>query len=81
VFRVDHELLTLEPGAENTLRFTLSVRSNAASMRPDEVLRVIFSEHATRMRTVREDLLIEWNGRLVNPLQAATASHAQPAAC
>jgi radical SAM family uncharacterized protein/radical SAM-linked protein len=81
VFRVDHEVLNLEPGGENTLRFTLSVSSNAASMRPDEVLRVIFPEHATRMRTVREDLLIEWNGRLVNPLLAATAPHAQPAAC
>jgi radical SAM family uncharacterized protein/radical SAM-linked protein len=79
-FRLDDELLSLEPGNDNTIRFTLALRSNAASIRPDEVLRAIFPEHAASMRTVREELLADWNGRRVNPLLAATASHVQPAA-
>jgi radical SAM family uncharacterized protein/radical SAM-linked protein len=81
VFRVDRELLSVEPSDDNALRFTLAMNGHAASMRPDEVLRVIFPEQATTMRTVREDLLTEWNGRLVDPMLAAAASHAQSAAC
>jgi radical SAM-linked protein len=79
-FRLDDELLSLELGGDNTIRFTLALRSNAASIRPDEVLRAIFPEHAASMRTVREELLADWNGRRVNPLLAATASHVQPTA-
>ena len=34
----------------------------------------IFGERAARMRIVREELLVDWDGRLVNPMLAASAS-------
>ncbi len=64
---------------EQAIRMTLSINSSGASVRPEEVLREIFGERASSMDTVREEILVDWNGRLVNPILAATASAADPA--
>ena len=79
-FRMDDALLELGPLDGEALCMTLSLDGSQASIRPDEVLREIFGERALGMRTVREELLVEWNGRLVNPLLAAAACDAGRAA-
>ena len=43
-------------------------------------LEEIFGPPAGGFELVREELLVEWTGRLVDPLLAASASHAQRAA-
>ncbi len=68
------EILDLTPTGRDTLRLTLALGGAGASVRPDEVLREIFDEHAARMQVCREDLLVDWNGRLLNPLLAATVA-------
>ena len=45
-----------------------------------EVLTEIFGSGAHRLDLVREDLLVDWKGRLVNPMLAASASRSPPAA-
>jgi radical SAM-linked protein len=67
-------LLDLTRIDAQAIRLTLSAGGNRGSVRPEEVLRAIFGERAETMRTVREDVLVEWRGRLVNPLLAATAA-------
>ncbi len=37
----------------------------------------LFGDAAEHLHVVREDLLVEWNGRRVNPLLAAAASDGQ----
>jgi hypothetical protein len=76
-FEMDDELLDLEPLDEGTLRLTLAVRTDGASIRPEEALRGILDGDLAGTALVREELLVEWNGRLVNPLLAAAASHAR----
>ena len=39
--------------------------------------RGLFGDRAEELRVVREDLLVEWNGRRVNPILAAAASDGQ----
>ena len=73
VFRMEEALLDLRPLDGEAVGVTLSLSGNEGSIRPDEVLREIFGERARGMRTVREEILVEWNGRLVNPLLAAAA--------
>jgi len=68
------EVLELEQLRSDELRMTLAMRSNGASVRPDEVLTEIFGSGAHRLDLVREDLLVDWKGRLVNPMLAASAS-------
>jgi radical SAM family uncharacterized protein/radical SAM-linked protein len=72
-FEMTEELLGLESTAAATVIFTLAVRSNGASLRPEEALREIVGEDAASCRIVREELLVEWDGRMVNPLLAAAA--------
>ena len=79
-FALDEELLELEPLDSGALRLTLAHRMNGASLRPDEALREIFGRRSERFDLVREELLVDWNGRLVNPLLAASASRAAPVA-
>jgi radical SAM family uncharacterized protein/radical SAM-linked protein len=79
-FDLDAELLGLETLDEEAVRMTLAVRNDGASVRPEEALQQIFGDRATDCRLVREELLVEWKGQLVNPLLAAAASHAHPAA-
>jgi radical SAM-linked protein len=73
-FDLDEELLTLEALDGGALRFTLAVRAEGASIRPDEALHAILGERPRGVRLVREDVLVDWNGRLVDPLLAAAAS-------
>jgi len=76
VFRLDEEILdacTLDGGA---LRITLAIRTDGASIRPDEALDAIVGDRWRESILVREDVLVDWNGRLVNPLLAASASRA-----
>jgi len=75
-FDPSEELLGLEPVDERTLCFTLRVRDDGVSLRPDELLSAIFGESAARVELVREEQLVEWGGRLVDPLLAASAVHA-----
>ena len=79
-FRLASELLEFEQLDEATLRFTLAMRNNGASIRPDEVLREILGPTPSGLRLVREELLVNWTGRLIDPLLAASASHVVRAA-
>jgi hypothetical protein len=72
-FDLARELLALEALGSNEARMVLRLNGDGASLRPDEVLREVLGE-AVRARVVREDLLVDWNGRLVDPLLAASAS-------
>jgi len=78
-FDLDVEMLELALGDDESVRMTLAVRNNGASVRPEEVLRGIFGERAGRIGLVREELLVEWRGRMINPLLAAAVAHAQRA--
>jgi radical SAM-linked protein len=78
-FDLGRELLDLEKVDGSTLRFTLAHHADGASVRPEEVLREIFGERSARIRLAREELLVDWKGRLINPLLAAAASHAHRA--
>lgn len=72
-FDLDREILGLERTAASEIRFTLSLGGGGAAVRPDEVLREIFGEPAAEMDLTREELLLEWEGRLLNPILAAAA--------
>jgi radical SAM-linked protein len=78
-FDLDVEMLKLALGDDESVRMTLAVRNNGASVRPEEVLRGIFGERAGRIGLVREELLVEWRGRMINPLLAAAVAHAHRA--
>jgi radical SAM family uncharacterized protein/radical SAM-linked protein len=77
-FDLADELLALEVTDDSTFGMTLAMRHDGASVRPEEVLREIFGESRPSMDVVREDLLVDWKGRLVNPLLAASASSPGP---
>jgi len=76
-FDINEEIEAVEPNGSGTLRFTLAIHHDGASIRPEEALRALFGEQARGARLVREDLLVEWNGRRVNPILAAAASDGQ----
>jgi radical SAM-linked protein len=57
-----------------SFRMTLGVGGEGASVRPDEVLTVMFGQEAKRIRLVREDLGIVQGDRLVNPMLADFAA-------
>ena len=80
-FDLDDEMLELERLDAEAVRMTLAVRSSGASVRTDEALREIFGEDSKEFRIVREDMLVAWNGHLINPLLAAAACHAHRAVC
>ena len=71
------EIEAVEPDGSDSLRFTLAIHHDGASIRPEEALRGLFGKSAAGARVVREDLLVEWNGRRVNPILAAAASDGQ----
>ena len=77
-FDLADELLELELTDGAHLSMTLAMRHDGASVKPDEVLKEIFGETVTTLDVVREELLVDWKGRLVNPLLAATASSPGP---
>jgi len=77
VLALSDAILDLAQIDGQALRMTLALNGSGgggASVRPDDVLREIFGERAARMRTVREELLVEHEGALVDPMLAATAS-------
>jgi len=49
-------------------RFCYGMTANGASLRPEDVLGEIFGEGRSDLHVVREDLLVEWDGRLVGPM-------------
>jgi radical SAM-linked protein len=73
-FVLDDELLGLELLDDDSFRMTLALHGGEASIRPGEVLREIFGEASGGITLVREDLLVDWKGRLVDPMLAASAS-------
>jgi radical SAM family uncharacterized protein/radical SAM-linked protein len=76
VLKLDDALLGLEPLADDTLRMTLALGGEGASVRPDEVLSEVFGERAAAMRIVREEMFVDWAGRRIDPLRAAAAAEA-----
>jgi len=56
-----------------SFRMTLAVGGEGASIRPDEVLTIMYGDAAGEIRLVREDLAVLWGGRLVNPMLADSA--------
>jgi radical SAM-linked protein len=73
-FDLASEVIELGAVDERTLRMTLAVRTDGASLRPDEALGAIFGERARELELIREELLVPWRGRWVNPILAAAAS-------
>lgn len=73
-FHLEREILELERAGEQEVRLTLALGGKDASVRPDEVLREIFGDRAQGMDVLREEVLLEWNGRFLNPLLAATVA-------
>jgi radical SAM-linked protein len=71
---LEREIVLLEalPGA---LRLTLGLASNGASLRPEEAVGEILGSVGPVL-VVREELLVDWNGSLVDPLLAAVAAGA-----
>ncbi|RKZ14589.1 B12-binding domain-containing radical SAM protein [bacterium] len=78
-FDLAQELLSLDQLDSGSARFVLIVRCGGASLRPDEALRAIFGDLAGACMLIREDLLVDWEGRTVNPLLAAAAHRARRA--
>jgi radical SAM-linked protein len=74
-FDLGTEILDLEPTSEKIARMTLAMRGDRVSLRPQEALREIFGEDAV-LSVTREELLVDWQSRMVNPLLAAAASDA-----
>jgi radical SAM-linked protein len=61
-------LLEVSAVDATSFRMVLGTGGDGASVRPDEVLTVMFGDAAKDVRLVREDLAVLWEGRLVNPM-------------
>jgi radical SAM-linked protein len=75
-FDLRDEILDRELLDHEAVRLTLAIHGSGPSVRPEEALREMFGERCESFRIVREELLVEWNGQLINPLLAAAAAHA-----
>ncbi len=73
-FSLDDELLECRLLDDGTLRLTLALHGDGASVRPDEALAAIAGEDWRMLHLVREELLVDGNGGLVAPLVAASAA-------
>jgi radical SAM family uncharacterized protein/radical SAM-linked protein len=73
-FLLDEEVLELKQLDGDSLSMTLALRGGGASVRPGEVLQGIFGAAARSFTLVREQLLVDWKGRLVDPMLAASAA-------
>jgi radical SAM-linked protein len=80
MFELQEEVLGLAPRDERSFSITLAHRPGRASLRPDEALSVILGDLAQGLRLVREELLVDWKGRLVDPLLAGAAASGSDAA-
>jgi len=67
-------LLDVAEADATSFRRTLAAGGEGASVRPDEVLTIMFGEAAKEIRLVREDLVVVWGDRLVNPMLADSAA-------
>jgi radical SAM family uncharacterized protein/radical SAM-linked protein len=67
-------LLDVAPADATSVRMTLGTGGDGASVRPDEVLTVMYGDAAKTIRLVREDLAVLWGGRLVSPMIADSAA-------
>jgi radical SAM family uncharacterized protein/radical SAM-linked protein len=74
IWDLSDEILALDLVGTDQVRLTLALCGGEASIRPDDVLAEIFGEHASTMDLTREEILLDWGGRLLNPLLAATAA-------
>jgi radical SAM-linked protein len=74
VFSLDDEILDSLVRDDGSLILTLALHGDGASVRPTEVLGEILGDRLPAVRLVREELLVEWNGRQVNPLLAVAAA-------
>ena len=72
-FDLAEELLSLEQLDRGSARFVLVMRCGGASVRPAEALRAILGDQSEFCLLIREELLVNWEGRTVNPLLAAVA--------
>jgi radical SAM-linked protein len=59
---------------ETSFRMVLGAGGDGASVRPDEILTVIFGDAAKEIRLVRLDLAVLWGDRLVGPMLADRAA-------
>jgi radical SAM-linked protein len=73
-FDLAEEILGLEEAEGGAFRLTLALRSGGASVRPEEAIREILGDEAPGARVVREELLVDWKGRMVDPMLAASAA-------
>lgn len=71
-FELTRSVLDLREATGGALRMTLAMEGDGASVRPEEVLAELFGA-STGARLTREELLVHWDGRLVNPILAASA--------
>ncbi len=67
-------LLELAPVDATSFRMTLGAGGDGASVRPDEVLSVLFPDSAKAIRLVRQDLAIRDRDQLVSPILAGFAA-------
>ncbi|MDH3784984.1 MAG: TIGR03960 family B12-binding radical SAM protein, partial [Acidobacteriota bacterium] len=72
-FDLKREVLSIEAPRRNALRMTLAIRRQGASVRPEEVLNELLGKDV-RVELTREGLLMDWHGRLLDPLLAASAA-------
>jgi hypothetical protein len=59
---------------ESSFRMALGAGGDGASVRPDEVLTVVYGDAAKAIRLVRLDLAVLWGDRLVSPMLADKAA-------
>jgi radical SAM family uncharacterized protein/radical SAM-linked protein len=71
-FDLRREVLELEP-TPSGVRMLLALHGAGASVRPEEVLGEVFGDSGREFRIVREELLVDWNGRWVDPILAGSA--------
>jgi radical SAM family uncharacterized protein/radical SAM-linked protein len=67
-------LLDVATAGSDSFRMTLAAGGEGASIRPDEVLAIMFDDAAKGIRLVREDLAVAWGDRLVDPMHADFAA-------
>ena len=73
-FDVANEILEYEKSTDRSLIVTLRLNPKGSSIRPEEVVRALFDVDPIRTEITREELLVDWQGRLVTPLIAAGAA-------
>jgi radical SAM-linked protein len=79
-FDLAQELSGLEQLGCHSARFVLAVQAGGASVRPEEASWAILGDQAGSCLLIREELLVDWEGRAINPLLAAAAFRAGQAA-